>query len=1245
MNKKIKQFLTLILLTFSFFANAQLYPVQVTPVLTPPYNLKLSSYATTTDVKLRVNILLRDVNEFNRQVRLKLIIKGQGLNIQSQQFVNGASPIYLNGGTNQELTNLDLGAYFQLNNLLGINPIQYNRPLPDGQYNFCFEVYDFFTNQLISNTGCFPVFLIVNDPPFLNIPQRGEQIVLKDPVNIIFQWTPRHLNATNVTYEYEIREIWDNQIDPQAGFLASPPLYSETTRATTFLYNNTKPALLPDKTYAWRVRAISTNGISENSVFRNNGYSEIYNFRTTKNCDAPKYPLSEIISKSTVKINWQGNLEHNKYHVQYRKVSYSKETDKQKEKREKINKKRAKKGQKEKEYTSKKENFEWFEVYTYNEQAQISNLEAGQTYEFRVGGTCTSLTEFKQYYSYTNTNEFTMPTAEETVNYNCGVLPDIQIANQDPIQNIGVNETFIAGDFPVTVKEVQNNGGKFTGKGFIVVPYLADTKIAVAFEGITINTNYQLIEGVVKTTYDPTFSNVESVDEFIDDLIDSLGGLLDDIINSIKDGINADILIDQWQDIIDDPNNGLTTQQELALQNYIDDKDKVKSDLKNLREKIEQEGISDEDIKKYYVSNFAPSNKTESNQKSNINFDKLFKWVKDNKGKTLEFNYEDFIHEPLEQTTEFGIQKIDFNIPLKYEKDGEQIKVILTGYLNTRKENITIDNQNTNISIDFKDGYIEDKIHFNYLQKYINPIEEEDNYAFKASVTKVDNFDNLLHFLNLKLTDDGENFILREFNDEFKKVADNCNKIDYLYEEAPSFVLNNRKEQLWDDLNSLLNCSVSSVGTNEGKAIFNIFNTLSKETDFYKDLTSRSSTIIKLYEKLNGDYLTKVLSTITATCENNWTESELKESLKVYYGATDKNSTKYEFAECKTESFGIPIISCNEENKIYIRNVKNEGGYVGSYEIEKNLAPLSPVLIYHTSGDVVTLPAIYIKHISDNENWQEWKSVFFDYLNGVGLTSAYRGLIKQNVPSLIKFLALVEFSKTVVDVALQDPLLIASIQQNGNDEFIQNWHKISIAIDIATISSDVLISFSKNGKQVSTLMRNQGKTDAANTVDEYVEYIEKNIDEIADVGVKIGKYDLYLVKKYFKHIQEVTGRAVPKNQIEKLKNALRVKEYNKLSPQEYVKHSNKYNDNQRRKMIKDWEENTKQEWPKYKERYYSQKTREVYKEIGDPYDLHHIIEKQYDGPHEWWNSHPAKFPTEHQGGIHSKNSPAKELFK
>jgi len=485
MNRKIRQILTLILLTFSLLANAQLYPVQVNTNFIPPHNVTLSSYTTTTTNKINLRLNLTDINENNLQVRLKMIITGRGLNIQSRDFVIGALPLFLNGGQSVELTSFDLRPYFELQNLVGISPQQYNRPLPDGFYKICFQVYTAATPipQLISNPnmGCTFVNLIINDPPILNLPQRGEQVVLKDPVNIIFQWTPRHLNATNVSYEFDIREIWDNNIDPQAAFLASPPLHQETVFSTTFLYNNFKPALLPDKTYAWRVRAISTTGISENSVFRNNGYSEIFYIKLTQDCDAPIYALSEALSTGRVKITWQGNPEHNKYHVQYKKANVS--------------------------------DAEWFEVFTYNEQAQISNLEAGVTYDFRVGGTCNSLTQFEQSYTYTNVNQFTMPTADETVSYNCGVVPDIQITNQDPLQNLGVNETFTAGDFPVTVKEVEGGNGRFSGVGFIVVPYLADTKIAVEFEGITINTEYQLIDGVVKTTYDPTWSSVEDVDD------------------------------------------------------------------------------------------------------------------------------------------------------------------------------------------------------------------------------------------------------------------------------------------------------------------------------------------------------------------------------------------------------------------------------------------------------------------------------------------------------------------------------------------------------------------------------------------------------------------------------------------------------------------------------------------------------------------------------------------------------------
>ncbi|XER27118.1 hypothetical protein ACCC68_04375, partial [Tenacibaculum maritimum] len=85
-------------------------------------------------------------------------------------------------------------------------------------------------------------------------------------------------------------------------------------------------------------------------------------------------------------------------------------------------------------------------------------------------------------------------------------------SNTQPLQNIGINETFTAGDFPVTIKQVSGSNGRFRGVGYIVVPYLADTKLAVSFTNIRINTDYQLIEGVVSTTYDATWGDVESVD-------------------------------------------------------------------------------------------------------------------------------------------------------------------------------------------------------------------------------------------------------------------------------------------------------------------------------------------------------------------------------------------------------------------------------------------------------------------------------------------------------------------------------------------------------------------------------------------------------------------------------------------------------------------------------------------------------------------------------------------------------------
>jgi hypothetical protein len=507
-------FLFLAFLLWSLDGSAQLYPVQLTPIFNSPYSVKISDYATSMETKMQLLIHPTDISISQRQVRLKLYIQGNGINIQTSDYVQGQRPIFINGGELQTLTNIDISALFRLENMQGITALQYANPLPEGMYSFCFEMYDFITNQKISQKSCASLYLILNDPPLLNTPQRNEQIAATEFPNILFTWTPRQINATNVSYKYELKQITDPNIDPQFGFLMAPLLHEETLFGTALLYNLAMPTLTPGMRYAWRVKAISTTGLSENAVFKNDGYSEIFSFKYTGQCLAPTFPLSEAQGPQNVRITWQGVPQHTRYQIQYKKQGFT--------------------------------NARWFSTNSLNTQSLLSNLEPGVTYEFRVGSSCDPVMDGIQSFTYSSINTFTTPTQTNGVPaYNCGITPNISIKNQNPITNLIESETFTAGDFPVKIVELRGKS-PYSGKGYIIVPYLGETKIAVTFDNIFINTDYQLISGIVETSYDPTEKNIIDGKDIINDvtnLIDSLS----DAINGLKDLLDKDKIDNQEQ--------------------------------------------------------------------------------------------------------------------------------------------------------------------------------------------------------------------------------------------------------------------------------------------------------------------------------------------------------------------------------------------------------------------------------------------------------------------------------------------------------------------------------------------------------------------------------------------------------------------------------------------------------------------------------------------------------------------------
>nr|BFF41237.1 hypothetical protein BACY1_30420 [Tenacibaculum mesophilum] len=612
--KKVMLLFTVLISTVLY---SQTYPVQVTPQLIPPYSLKISDYATTSSEKLYANILLTDVNEVGRRIRLKMYIEGQGISITTRDVIAGETPIYLDGGINLRLSNLDLQTYFQLNNLVGITPGQYNAPLPNGGYDFCFEVYDYFTNRKLSSKSCTTVYLLQNDPPILNLPFKDNIVNATNPQNVLFTWTPRHSNASNVQYEFILKELWDVQ-NPQANFLASVPFYQTNTYSTTLLVGPEAPQLLSGKIYGWQVRAFVSDGVNETSVFKNDGKSEIFWFKYLEDCKPPSFVISQALTAESVQVNWQSS-EHLRYRIQYRKKGFGDD--------------------------------DWFEVNSYTNEGKIRNLEAATIYEFRVGGECTQLSGF----AYSNIQEFTTPSNDEAAYYNCGLTPQINITNKEPLPKLGINETFTAGDFPVTTREVSGSNGTFSGWGYITLPFLENlkeiidaaniasggdinigkyTRIKVVFDNVQVNSSYELIDGVVETDYDPEWGGIIDADEVIEDISD----LVNDIFaedEPVED--NSDTASDTTTGESSTTGNSGTDNNSTSDTNNSDTTDTTNTDTTNQGDNTNTGTSSGTDTTNNTESDANTTNNSSNNESENVAIEHNGKSYKN--GDTIEVPY------------------------------------------------------------------------------------------------------------------------------------------------------------------------------------------------------------------------------------------------------------------------------------------------------------------------------------------------------------------------------------------------------------------------------------------------------------------------------------------------------------------------------------------------------------------------------------------------------------------------------
>ncbi len=475
----IPYLLTLLLLwvcSASIYSQSVTYPVQVYTQLTPPYTPYVPSYYTGVQQKLKVTLVNTDMQQPLLQVYLRMKITSSSFSMITPPEVYTPA-IELQAGLPLQLSIDDLAVYFKRENLrVSGNSTEFYRTqlLPDNFYRFQFEVYELNTNRLLSNSniGFAQAMIAAGKPPILNLPEKGTVITESNIPSIFFSWTPRHMNsiaaAYGTEYQFTLVEIHDKQTSPENAFQYSPPLYTETVKSTSFIHSAAQQQLQPGLRYAWQVRVVARDNVAEEaSIFKNDGYSPIYWFDYAADCKTVQ-TFGAVYENRRINVTWMdvGAMD---YVVEYRKKGSAK----------------------------------W---YTGNNltpgMCEIYGLQLSQQYEYRIGSRCL----INDVYQYSEIKAFRMPD-EEKKSPNCGILPDVNLSNKEPLRALQPDDIVLVGDYPIHITKVSGSG-TFTGEGYVAIPFLNKIKVAVRFNNITVNTDYKLVSGFFETKYDENKNNL-----------------------------------------------------------------------------------------------------------------------------------------------------------------------------------------------------------------------------------------------------------------------------------------------------------------------------------------------------------------------------------------------------------------------------------------------------------------------------------------------------------------------------------------------------------------------------------------------------------------------------------------------------------------------------------------------------------------------------------------------------------------
>jgi hypothetical protein len=382
--------------------------------------------------------------------------------------------------------------------------------------------------------------------------------------------------------------------------------------------------------------------------------------------------------------------------------------------------------------------------------------------------------------------------------------------------------------------------------------------------------------------------------------------------------------------------------------------------------------------------------------------------------------------------------------------------------------------------------------------------------------------------------------ITQQYKKEITAAGNDKDKLDIVYEVIPDFILASLKtdQQMYADIWRLLDQNLSDkFGRDENKGILNILKTLQKKDakKLYDKLYDRSLWVMRIYEKFSGEDRKNFVSLLmTLSREFNHKELNKKSYAVIPDGywfkqhilnvswTSDRQieikgygqeATNIERIIANVLSTPGPTSEANAALKIrprigtdqYVQEVITPALTSPVFKVNPmDLVPIRSIAVISKEQTLVEetkQSALFLKYTEDELR----DKVFWDVVNIAttlaGGSGAVRVLILEGTGWLLKTAAILELSKTVLDLVMLSDRAKKALNNAGLGVLVENWATISITTDLAFLSFNGLISLAKYGRKGAKILKDINETEHAAHLEKQTEKTFTEIEKKTGVDV------------------------------------------------------------------------------------------------------------------------------------------------